>query len=129
MVKILLADDEPDITTSIKKGLEHYGFEVDAFNDPVEALSKFKPNLYDLLLIDIRMPKMNGFELYREIRKRGDSKSIVCFITAFEVYYDEFKKIFPDLDVKYFIRKPIKVADLASKIKTMLDGEVSQQTP
>lgn len=125
MVNILVVDDEVDLTISLKKGLERYGFEVDTFNDPSEALSKFKPNFYDLLLLDIRMPEMNGFQLYREIRKTGDN-STVCFITAFEVYYHEFKKIFPDLDVKYFIRKPITISDLVAKINEVLNARISK---
>lgn len=122
MSKILVVDDEPDITTSIKNGLQHHGFQVDVFNDPMKALSSFKPGEYDLLLLDIRMPKMNGFELYREIKKKNDSAKI-CFFTAFEVYYEEFKKIFPKLDVKCFIRKPISIADLVSHINLELNNK------
>ncbi len=99
MAKILVVDDEPDITASLKNGLQRKGFEVDTYNDPTDALSNFKPDAYDLLLIDIRMPKMNGFE----------------------VYYDEFKKMFPNLEVKCFIRKPITINDLVLHINTELD--------
>ena len=120
MSKILVVDDEPDITVSIKNGLQRHGFEVDAFNDPIQALSLFKPGEYDLLLLDIRMPKMNGFELYREIKKKNDNAKI-CFFTAFEVYYEEFNKIFPKLDVQCFIRKPISIADLVSHINLELN--------
>src|SRR5712692_567132 len=105
MNRILIVDDEIDITKSIKKGLEQNGFEVGAYNDPLKALSEFKPDIYDLLLLDIRMPNMNGFELYRELKKK-DSAAKVCFITAFEVYQHEFQKVFPSSDVKCFIRKP-----------------------
>jgi two-component system catabolic regulation response regulator CreB/two-component system response regulator ChvI len=119
MTRIFLVDDEPDIANSLKVGLERKGFSVDAYTDPQAALSHYKPNSYDLLLIDIRMPKLNGFELVREIRKT-DSESVVWFLTAFEVYYEEFKKMFPNLDVKSFIRKPISSADLASKINEKL---------
>src|ERR1700730_14522231 len=115
MTRILLVDDEPDIAHSLKAGLERKGFVVDAFTDPQLALAHYKPNSYDLLLIDVRMSKLNGFELVREIRKT-DTQVEVWFLTAFEVYYEEFKKMFPNLDVKSFIRKPISAADLASKI-------------
>ena len=108
-------DDEPDIANSLKSGLERKGFTVDAFTDPQEALAHYRPNSYDLLFIDIRMSKLNGFELVREIRKT-DTQTEVWFLTAFEVYYEEFRKMFPNLDVKSFIRKPISASDLASKI-------------
>lgn len=125
MAKVLIVEDEADLLHSIKKGLTRNGFEVDGFDDPLEVLAKFKPNTYDVLLVDIRMPKMNGFELYRAIKKSGD-KSIIFFITAFEVYYEEFKKIFPDLDVKYFIKKPITIAELVAKINHVLNGSADK---
>jgi len=115
-------DDEPDIANPLKTGLEKKGFIVDSFTDPQEALAQYKPKAYDLLLIDIRMPKLNGFELVREIRKT-DSDSIVWFFTAFDVYDEEFKKMFPNHDVKSFIRKPISASDLADKINEKLGSE------
>ena len=118
--RILVVDDEPDITTSIKTGLEKKGFEVHAYNEPLKALSDFKPDQYDLLLIDIRMPKMNGFELYREIKKKSSDVKI-CFFTAFEVYYEEFRKMFPNLEVKCFIRKQITINDLVAHINSELE--------
>jgi two-component system, OmpR family, response regulator ChvI len=71
--------------------LQMNGFEVDAFNDPLLALSNFKPNVYGLVLLDIGMPKMNGFELYNQI-KDIDNKIEACFITAFEDYREERRK-------------------------------------
>ena len=115
MTNIFLVDDEPDIANSLRLGLERKGFKVDVYTDPAEALAKYKPHYYDLLLIDIRMPKLNGFELVREIRK-VDEESEVWFLTAFEVYYEEFKKMFPNLDIKSFIRKPVSLTELASRI-------------
>src|SRR5919202_1613315 len=110
--KILIVDDEPDITSSFDMILQMNGFEVDAFNDPLLALSNFKPNVYGLALLDIRMPKMNGFELYNKI-KDIDNKIETCFITAFEDYREEFKESFPGLEeAKYFIRKPKAIEDL-----------------
>ena len=84
-VKILIIDDEPDITLTLRKGLEREGYRVDRNNDPTEALSDFKPNIYRLLLLDIQMPKITGFEFFRKV-KDIDSKVKVCFITAFETY-------------------------------------------
>jgi two-component system response regulator ChvI len=110
--KILIVDDEPDVTFTLRKGLEQGGYDVHVFNDPLVALSIFKPDVYDLLLLDIKMPKMTGFELYRKL-KEIDSKVKVCFITAFETYYEKFKQEFYPLEeIKGFIRKPIQIEDL-----------------
>jgi two-component system response regulator ChvI len=118
--KILIVDDEPDITSTFDMILEMDGFEVDSYNDPLLALSNFKPNSYGLALLDIRMPKMDGFELYKKIRDI-DSKIEVCFITAFEDYREEFKESFPKLEeAKYFIRKPKAVEDLVKHVATIL---------
>ena len=119
MKKILVVDDEPDITDSIKMGLEKKGFSVDTYNDPTQAATEYKSGVYDLMLIDIKMPKMNGFEFYREIKKKNEDAKI-CFFTAFEVYYEEFRKVFPNLEVKCFIRKPISINDLITHINSEL---------
>ncbi|MFY9799211.1 MAG: response regulator [Candidatus Nitrosopolaris sp.] len=120
MTKILIVDDDTDITLAFKKGLENDGFKVDVFNDPVEALSNFEASKYDLLLLDIRMPKMNGFELYKEMDKI-DNDIKVCFITAFEVYYEALREVFPSLEVECFIRKPIEIGSLVKRIKNELN--------
>lgn len=119
MARIAIVDDEADITAVLKKGLEQNGFSVEAFNDPQAALSGFQPGQYDLMIIDIRMPKINGFDLYRELRKK-DARVRVCFLTAFEIYYEEFTKLFPTIDVKAFIRKPITVAALAKQVNEII---------
>ena len=122
-IRLLVIDDELDITRTIKKGLELLGiFSVDTFNDPVIGLSNFKAGTYDMLILDIRMPKMNGFELYREIIKK-DSGARVCFITAFEINHNEFRKMFPSIDVNCFIKKPISVVELASLVKKTLNEQ------
>lgn len=118
-IKILIVDDDPDIILTFKNGLESHGFEVDSYNDPLLALKNFKPNFYDLLLIDIRMPAMTGFEFYQKINKI-DKKANVCFITAFEFYYKTLLEEFPDLDRKCFIQKPITIDSLVKRIKTDL---------
>jgi DNA-binding response OmpR family regulator len=118
--KLLIVDDEPDITSVLRRGLEQHGFVVDTFNDPVEALSGFKVGYYDLLLLDISMPKMNGFELYNEMAKI-DNKVKVCFMTAFEIYRDEFKRLFPKLNLNCFANKPISLKTLANLLKMELE--------
>ena len=118
--RIAVVDDEIDITTVLKKGLEQHGFSVDTFNDPQAALASFRPGHYDLMIIDIRMPKINGFNLYRELRKK-DAKVRVCFLTAFEIYYEEFRKMFPTIDVRAFVRKPINIQSLIRLINSILE--------
>jgi two-component system, OmpR family, response regulator ChvI len=87
---------------------------------PLSALSNFKPHEFGLLILDVRMPDMNGFELYRKM-KSIDSGVEVCFITAFEDYREEFKESFPMLDeAKYFIRKPKAIQDLVNHVATLL---------
>jgi two-component system response regulator ChvI len=118
--RILVVDDEPDLTQVSTMALEYHGFKVDSFNDPQEALSKFKPGLYDLIILDIKMPKMDGFELYHEIKKK-DNNAKVCFLTASELYYEEFrKKEYCALDRNLFIQKPIDNEDLVKEINKML---------
>ena len=118
--RILAVDDEPDLTMLCRMSLEHYGFEVDTFNDPQEALSKFKPGSYDLVILDIKMPKMDGFELYHKIKKK-DINANICFLTASELYYEEFrKKEYYALDKSMFIRKPIDNEELVKEVNKMI---------
>ncbi|MPZ05805.1 MAG: response regulator [Nitrososphaeraceae archaeon] len=117
--RILLVDDEPDVTLTFKMGLEGKGYKVDAFNDPEEALAHFKIGAYDLLLLDIKMPKMNGFQLYEELEKL-DKEPKVCFITAFEVYYRSLRELFPQIDIDCFIKKPIDTEELIKRIQVEL---------
>jgi len=117
--RILIVDDEVDIARLFKFSLERNGFVVDEFSDPVIALSNYKAGIYDLLLLDIRMPIMNGLELYREIKNK-DEKVKVCFITAYEQYQMEFTKLFPNSEVDCFIKKPIELRTLAKIVKSKL---------
>jgi two-component system, OmpR family, response regulator ChvI len=119
--RILLVDDEVDITTTYRMALEEAGFQVDAYNDSSLALSEYKPSMYDLLLLDVKMPKMNGFELYEKIKgSKTDQKPKVCFITAFEVYYQSLKELFPKDDVDCFLSKPISLDELVKTVKSEL---------
>jgi CheY-like chemotaxis protein len=118
---ILMVDDEDDIAWCFKISLECAGFIVDVFNDPVKSLSTYKAGAYDLLLLDIRMPRMSGFELYDKI-KEIDDKVNVCFVTAYEEYYEEIKKRFPHSEkTEWFIRKPIGIEELVKKVKSRLN--------
>ena len=122
--RILVVDDEHDITLTFQMALEDSGFTVTAFNNPLLALSYFTANAYDLLLLDIRMPQMGGFEFYRKIRKI-DTNIMVYFMTAFEEYYEEFKKASPTLVSAYFIRKPVEIALLVKQLESKLSKSSS----
>src|SRR3977135_2949496 len=105
--RLMVVDDEADIAFTLKLELELSGFFlVDVFNDPKIALSHYKPDYYDLILLDVKMPEMNGFELYQEIQKK-DKNVKACFVTADELYYELLKKEFPKLNVDCLISLPI----------------------
>ena len=118
MKRILVVDDEPDVSLSLKIALEENGFKVNAFDDPIIALDNFRKGAYDLLILDIKMPKMHGFELYREIRKI-DSQVKVCFLTAGEMYYGAYSDIFNE---NKFIRKPIENKELVNKANEIINS-------
>lgn len=114
--KLLLVDDEVDITSILKIGLEKEGFEVDAFNKPEKALSQFKPNYYDAIILDVRMPGMNGFELAKAIWSR-DEKARICFFSTFEISEYEATVVFPGLKSHCFIKKPMPIMALTKHIR------------
>jgi DNA-binding response OmpR family regulator len=88
--RILIVDDEGDVNLLFKMVLEDNGYKVDTFNDPLAALQNFTAGSYDLLLLDIKMPKMNGFELFQKIKMIDDNVKI-CFLTVTKINYDEFR--------------------------------------
>ena len=120
---ILLIDDEPDVTYTIKTILEDNGFKVDSFNDPILAFNYYKANFYDLVILDIKMPKMDGFELYTKIREK-DSKVKICFLTAIAAFNEEFRKIRlvlgKTINEDYFIQKPVEMEDLLKKLTSIM---------
>lgn len=120
--RLLIIDDEEDITSALKAGLEKYGINVDVSNNPVSTLSNYKPGYYDLVILDIRMPYIDGFELYKVIRKL-DNKTKICFWTAFEVAYEQFVKTFPTMNEQYFIKKPVTLDDLVNRINKLMTLE------
>ena len=121
--KIFLVDNEIDITYALENALENYGYKVDSFNDPILALDNYQVNFYDLVILDIKMPKMDGFELYIKLREK-DPKVKICFLTASELFYEEFRnarlKLGEKVGEEYFIQKPIKTEDLIKKINTLM---------
>ena len=121
--RVLLIDNEPDITITLKVGLAEGGdFDVDAFTDPLSALNCFRPNFYDLALIDIVMPELDGFELYERLKKI-DPDVKVCFLTASEMYHEEFREVeHRGLNEDLFLQKPVSAAVLVREINKKLNS-------
>jgi DNA-binding response OmpR family regulator len=119
--KIIMVDDEPDINLTIKKALEDNGsFQVDTFNDAESALVRFKPEVYDLAILDVRMSGTNGFQLCRKLREI-DKKLKICFLTASDLTYlqDTDSDNINDL-TDCFVYKPIDTTDLINRLKIIL---------
>jgi DNA-binding response OmpR family regulator len=119
--KIIMVDDEPDINLTIKKALEDNGsFQVDTFNDAKSALVRFKPEVYDLAILDVRMSGTNGFQLCRKLREI-DKKLKICFLTASDLTYlqDTDSDNINDL-TDCFVYKPIDTTDLINRLKIIL---------
>ncbi len=121
--RILLIDDEQDLTYTLEKVLQDNGFKVDAFNDPTLALDNYKTNFYDLVILDIKMPKMDGFELYIKIREK-DPNVKICFLTAITTFKEDFRKrrleMGKTIKEDYFILKPIQTEDLIKKLTSIM---------
>ena len=122
--KILLVDNEADITYALENALENYGYSIYSFNDSMLALNSYKSNFYDLVILDIKMPKMDGFELYNKIKER-DPEVKICFLTASELFYEEYRKaryiLGEKLGEEYFIQKPIKTDELVQKMNVLMN--------
>jgi DNA-binding response OmpR family regulator len=112
----LVVDDEPDICLVLKIVLEKAGFVVEYYDNPISVLDKFESNFYDLIILDIQMPGMNGMQVYRELRKR-DSDVKICFLTAIESIFDIAHKFKP---VYTFIKKPVENNDLIRIVNSLL---------
>ena len=123
--RILIVDDEKDVGWTLKLILENYGFDIDCFTDSATALEKFKPNLYDLIILDIRMAEINGFELYDELKSR-DSNIKTLFITALsrvEPYNTRNSKVYPLRGVRHFMKKPVSSEELLGQVYSMMAPE------
>jgi CheY-like chemotaxis protein len=127
--RILIVDDDSDTTFTYKSGLEGYyevntdnkiRFEVYTYNSPIVALSEFKPNFYDLLLTDINMPDINGFELSQKILEL-DVNVRVCFISAGEVNIEALREVYPNVSMGCFIKKPVSIEYLVKRLSAELD--------
>ena len=120
--KILVVNDEPDLTFLCKMILEDEGFAVDDYTDPLLAFSDFKPNINNLLILDIKMPNMDGFELHRKV-KELDNTVKACFLTASEKYYEMFReKEYSSLSKDLFLHKPIENKELVKNINKILNA-------
>jgi two-component system, OmpR family, response regulator ChvI len=122
--KVMIVDDNDDVNLTFKivLGELDHRLRVHSFSDPIDALQSFRPDIYHLIIIDILMPKMNGFELYDKLREL-DSNVKICFLTAArEIYYEDLiKEAFPELDANCFLKKPIANKDLIKQVKELLE--------
>ena len=118
---ILVVDDDPDITKSFGLVLEDSGLfeKIELCNDPTLALSNLRPDMYDIALLDVKMPGLGGFELYNEIKKI-DKKVRVCFVDGQPLDYGALKEEFPLLEIERLIPKPVAVSDLIKRLETEL---------
>jgi DNA-binding response OmpR family regulator len=119
--RIMIVDDDPDICMTLSEVFKDNGFAADSFTDPHLALNSFEAGLYDLLLLDIKMSEMDGFELYQKMKK-VDDRAKACFLTAADVRYGMLseEKVFFALDKELFLQKPIESAKLISEIRKLL---------
>ena len=124
--RILIVDDDSDVTVTFKAGIEENNndpntrIEVYTSNDPISALLEFRPNFYDLLLVDINMPHMNGFELCEKILAI-DINVRICFMSSVEINREGLREIYPTLGLGCFIRKPVTIDYLLKRIRSELD--------
>ena len=116
--RILIIDDDPDINNLFKIYLEHYGFQVDAYTNPIDALYYFKKGKYDLILLDLKMPQRDGITMFQALKKIDDEVSI-CLITADTSYLEQLKEKIPNIE-KYVIYKPIFLKNLKEKVEALV---------
>ena len=121
--RILVVDDERDVGDSIKIVLNNYGFDVDSFTDAIEALKNFKPDFYNLVILDVKMPEINGFELYNKLKSK-DANIKTLFLTALgdvEAYSTPSSKVYPIMGERHFAKKPISNSDLLEQVYSIMN--------
>ena len=120
--RVLIIDDEPDIILTLRMALEQNGFRTDSYSDSILAYKNFRAGVYDLVLLDIKMPNVDGFQLYQKI-KRTDGRVKICFLTASEFYDEEIRKEqgFDGFNEELFLRKPVEIACLIDTIRPLMD--------
>ncbi len=120
--RVLIIDDEPDIILTLRMALEQNGFRTDSYSDSILAYKNFRAGVYDLVLLDIKMPNVDGFQLYQKI-KRKDSRVKICFLTASEFYDEEIRKEqgFEGFNEELFLKKPVEIACLIDTIRPLMD--------
>ncbi|MFL6318068.1 MAG: response regulator [Nitrososphaeraceae archaeon] len=123
--RILLVDDEPDSCISFQAVLEDAGYECISYTDSVETIQEFRPFYYDLILLDIKMPVLNGFELCKKIIELDKTVHII-FITALEAYYEQFRsQHFPELGKINYIQKPIGNEELVQIVNMIIANSIT----
>jgi DNA-binding response OmpR family regulator len=120
--RILVVDDNSDIALTLRLGLENTeeSMQVNSYDNPVKTLVEFKPNFYDLVLVDINMPLMNGFELCQKLLQK-DINIKVCFMTSGEINMDAVREVHPIKSIGCFIKKPITTDALVKRIRQELE--------
>jgi DNA-binding response OmpR family regulator len=126
--RILIVDDDPDITFTFKKAFEEanrisgnkISFHASTYNDPIVALSEFKPDFYDLLLVDINMPKMNGFDFCAKVFEM-DVNPRVCFMSSGLINQEALTEQYPSLSIGCFIKKPVTIENLVRRVEAELE--------
>jgi DNA-binding response OmpR family regulator len=133
-MRLAVVDDDRRVADSIRPVLRKQGYSVDAYNDPTRAVDEFRPSAYDLILVDISMSRMNGFDIYRELKWK-DEEAKIAFMTGFLIRAEEeFERMFPRMDVTFLLRKPFSAPELlrlmeesrgSAKMRTGPSGLVS----
>jgi len=118
ILSILLIDDDQDVNITLKKILEEKGYNILAFSNPIEALKSFRKNFYNVIILDIKMPQMNGFEFYNKVREIDD-KSKICFLTAGEPSTYNY---FETMNKYIYIKKPIENEELLKAISNIIES-------